>query len=278
MNIQKMLSDAKKLGLPETDKTKITTLSETYNNQKAQLNAKLPKNHVPEDLYGTKAGDTKYDSKTKLLRSKKDAKTQISEKKEEIKELKKEKKNIFWTIVDSIKRAAETRRVKKQIKAAQKQKKSLEEHIEDIDYTIQNLDEKARNDMQETETKLSAINESIQTQLKTQQTLITLTKMMKKIDLNDKKYAPLIKFFNENSKKTPSLDKPLPAVPENVQALITEFRIEKAEKTIITFSTGLSHTYTASKEAVRKVYGHLLEGARNTFRLPQPKTAGGEGR
>lgn len=268
MNIQKMLTDARKLGLPESDVAKITTLSEKYNRAQTQLSDKPSKTYEPRDLIGQKAEDKTFRSKGDLLRDKVRTNKNIETTRDSIKEAKKEKKEAFW-IVSRKERKKAIKAAKKKISDGEQSIEDYGHHIEDIDATIDGINTKVRAEMTQAETELQAIATSIQTQLQTKKDLATLRKMMNKIDLYDRKFAPLIAFYNANANLTPSLDNPLPAVPENVKELMTEVRIETVEKTIRFTSAAITRYAGTTFRAANETTRNYIESIRNTLGIPQ---------
>ncbi len=285
MNIQKMLTDARKLGLPEKDITKITTLSETLNKSQTQLSNKPSKTYEPRDLLGQKAEDRTYRSKGDLLRDKDRTKKNIKSTEEAIKDAKEEKRKAFWIVSSKERRKAE-KAAKKKIKDGKQQIDDYEHHILDIDATIEGINTKVKEEISKSETELQAIATSIQTQLATKRDLATLAKMMKKIDLNDKKFAPLIAFYNANAKLAPSLDNPLPEVPSEVKELMTQVRMETVEKTIRFTSAAITRyagtTFRAASHFTKDYINAIRQSRNNQLALETPQrpllTAGGEGR
>ena len=259
MDALKILKSARDLGIPESELGEITTLATQFNQSKEQLSNTKKNNNKPKDLLGV---DTNKYTTVGDLKSGNEQTT------DDLKEEKKEKKKAFL-IVNRDKRKEETKKAKKKIKGFKK-------HLKDLRFTLKNLKEKAKTAMDTAKERLDEIKKSIQSQLQTKKDLKSLGKMMKKIDLNNQKYAPLIAFFNANANRIPSLANPLPELPTQVQELMTEVRVETAERTIVGVSTQVSRAYTASKTVVREVYGNLLEAARNTLGLPEPQKAGGE--
>ena len=260
MNIQKMLSDARKLGLPESDVSKITALSEKYNRAQTQASDKPSKTYEPRNLVGQKAEDKTFRTKGDFLRDKEKTNKNIKTTKESIKEAKKEKKDAFWIVSRKDRKKAEKAAIQK-IKNGTQQLEDYDHHIADLDASIAIINSTISTEMSQAKTELDAMATSIQTQLDTKKQLTKLTKMMKKIDVNDTKYAPLIAFFNANANRTPSLDNPLPEVPAEVQDLINEYHIERAEK-VIRFSTDVAiRTYTAGNKFTKQ----FLTAARNAI-------------
>lgn len=272
MNIQKILVDGRKLGLSESDIERITTLSEQLNSQKTQLNDQPSKKYEPRDLLNQKVEDKTFRSKGDLLRDKTKTKKNIKSTRESIKDAEEEKRKAFWILGTKERRTA-TKATKKKIKDGKQQIVEYEHHIKDIDLTLDNIKKRAEEAVTKTQEELQAIATSIQTQLATQKDLLTLAKMMKKIDLNDKKYAPLIAFYNANANSKPSLDNPLPQVPAEVKGLITEFKMEKTKRVIkLTTDTAIRY-YTVGNETARRV----LKTARDSMlkTSPQPKLSSG---
>lgn len=260
MNIQKMLSDARKLGLPESDISRITALSEKYNRAQTQTSDKPSKTYEPRNLVGQKAEDKTFRTKGDFLRDKEKTNKNIKTTKESIKEAKKEKKAAFWIVSRNDRKKAEKAAIQK-IKNGTQQLEDYAHHMADLDASIAIINSTISTEMSQAKTELDAMATSIQTQLDTKKQLTKLTKMMKKIDVNDTKYAPLIAFFNANANRTPSLDNPLPEVPAEVQDLINEYHIERAEK-VIRFSTDVAiRTYTAGNKFTKQ----FLTAARNAI-------------
>ena len=272
MNIQKMLSDARKLGLPESDISRITTLSEKYNRAQTQSSDKPSKTYEPRNLVGQKAEEKTFRTKGDFLRDKEKTEKHIKTTRESIKEAKKEKKEAFWIVSRKDRKKAEKAAVKR-IKDGTQQLEDYNHHMADLDASITIINSTISAEMSQSKTELDTIATSIQTQLATKKQLTKLTKMMKKIDVNDTKYAPLIAFFNANANRTPSLDNPLPEVPAEVQDLINEYNIEKAEKVIRLTTDVAIRTYTAGNAFTKQ----LLTAARDSMLQSshQPRLLGG---
>lgn len=271
MNIQKMLSDARKLGLPESDISRITTLSEKYNRAQTQLSDK------PTTEYRGKDRTSKAISISELRQEKTETNDNIQKSKKSIKAFLKEKSHAFWNIVSRKDRKKAMKDADNKVAAEKEKIEKYKMTNKDIDKTIESLSEKLRPEMSQAEADLQAIATSIQTQLATKKQLTKLTKMMNNIDLHDTKYNPLIAFFNANANRTPSLDNPLPEVPAEVQALINEYNIERAEKVIRLTTDVAIRTYTAGNEMTRNFLraarDSVLRGAQSQNRL---LTAGNE--
>ena len=255
MNIQKMLSDARKLGLPESDVSKITALSEKYNRAQTQASDKPSKTYEPRNLVGQKAEDKTFRTKGDFLRDKEKTNKNIKTTKESIKEAKKEKKDAFWIVSRKDRKKAEKAAIQK-IKNGTQQLEDYDHHIADLDASIAIINSTISTEMSQAKTELDAMATSIQTQLDTKKQLTKLTKLSLSVI-----GVILIAFFNANANRTPSLDNPLPEVPAEVQDLINEYHIERAEK-VIRFSTDVAiRTYTAGNKFTKQ----FLTAARNAI-------------
>lgn len=279
VNITKLLSDARKLGLAEADIATITAASEELNTAKSQLSTqqKSSSTYEARDLYNKKEGERVYRTASDLKEDKKRTKRRITDSHETIKEARKEKRDAFWKIASTKDRKKAIKAAKKKIKTAEESITSDTHHIADIELTLNNLLQKSKEAVTKATEKLTTYQSSVKTQLRTKATLEKMRTVMGKIDLNDPKYAPLIAFFNANSKKVPSLANPLPEVPQDILGILANINIERNKQTIAGIILGAEQVYTAAKGTAYKLFEQLTQegriSANDTPKLNAPRLA-----
>lgn len=266
-----ILENAKKLGLPEEDIAKITSISEKMNSTpktetKQPRDLRLKQSELPRDL------EDFQDALHKNSRNIKDLKQKITDTHDSIAEQRKKYREAFW-IVNSKERKEKRSSIKKaiasserSIESAQEQISEIEEQNKNIEYTIRLIkQEKANGSPKQDKSELEKIANSIRTQLQTKQLLDLIASST--IDPNNPKYAEVLKFYFDNKDKKPSLDNPLPLAPVNVRALMSEHilkskteKIQSAVQTrIISVRNDIKTKYTSKKQDLQRVLAQYLE-------------------